>query len=152
MWKACSGQSGLDKKMPPSATPPIPLAIPEGRRALAEMYLDLTLAFHASTVALGEKPGETDANQAAVAVAVMLGHAQGHPMNASQLATRLKMPRTTVMDRLDKLIEIGLIQRIKTRYYLDPVRARDVPYLDDFNLILTRGFAALGPLLSKSDR
>jgi hypothetical protein len=129
-----------------------PLAIPEGRRALAQMWLDLTLAFHATTIPTGEPPGETDANQAVVAVAVMLGHAEGRPMNASELAVRVKMPRSTVTARLDRLIEVGLIQRIEGRYYLDPVRARDVPHLDEFELILSRGIAALAPLLSKSDR
>ncbi|WP_157790502.1 hypothetical protein, partial [Bradyrhizobium japonicum] len=55
---------------------PIPLRLSNARRALAEMFIDLCLAFHATTVPLYQEPGETDANRALVAVAAMLGHAE----------------------------------------------------------------------------
>lgn len=130
----------------------IPLAIPEGRRALAEMFIDLALAFHATTAMPDQAPGEIDANQVLVAVAVMLGHAQAHAMNASEIAARLTMPRTSVLRRLDTLVEGGLIKRVESRYYLEPNRARRAPNRDRFELILSKGFAVLGPLLSKLDR
>jgi biotin operon repressor len=136
--------------MSPSRT--IPLAIPAGRRALAQLYIDLTLAFHATTVPVGETPGETDANQALVAVAVMLGHAEGNAMNATQLASCLHMPRTSILRRLEALIERGLIKRVKTRYYLAPKPAQRVPHRDRFELILSRAIAVLGPRLSKTDK
>lgn len=130
----------------------IPLAIPEGRAALARMYIDLTLAFNATTVPVGDPPGETDANQALVAVAVMLGHAEGHPMNASQIAKCLQMPRTSILRRLEALIAGGLINRVNTRYYLAPKRAKQVPHRDRFELILSKAIAVLDPILSKTDR
>jgi DNA-binding transcriptional ArsR family regulator len=130
----------------------IPLAIPEARRALAEMFVDLALAFHATTVLPDQRPGEIDANESLVAVAVMLGHAEGHAMNASEIAARLTMPRTSVLRRLDALVETGLIKRIESRYYLDPRRARRVPHHDRFELILSKAFAVLGPHLSKLDK
>lgn len=129
----------------------IPLAIPEGRRALSEMFIDLALAFHATTVPVGQEPPETDANTALVAVAVMLGHAEGRPLNASQIAKRIRMPRTTVLRRLEALIKGGLIKRINGKYYLEPDHARHAPHRDRFNLILTKGFAALAPILSEMD-
>lgn len=130
----------------------IALAIPEARRALAQMYIDLTLAFHATTVPLGQHPGNTDANQALVAVAVMLGHAEGRPMTASELATRIKMPRTSVLHRLDALIDAGLITQVGTQYCLTSDRAKNVPHRDTFDLILMRSLTELGPHLSKLDR
>jgi predicted transcriptional regulator len=81
----------------------------------------------------------------------MLGHASGYPMNASQIAARLRMPRTTVMRRLDTLVTRGLLKRIEDHYYLEPKRAACVPMRDHFNLILSKGFAVLGPHLSKMD-
>ncbi|MBR0802813.1 helix-turn-helix transcriptional regulator [Bradyrhizobium japonicum] len=115
------------------------------------MFIDLCLAFHATTVPLDQEPGETDANRALVAVAAMLGHAKGRAMNASEIAVRLNMPRTSVMRRLDVLREQGLLQRIKGRYYLEPHRAAQVPHRDKFTLILAKGFKEIAPLLSEMD-
>ena len=128
--------------------PTIPLRLASARRALAEMYIDLSLAFHATTVPLGDTPPEIDANLALVAVAAMLGHAENHAMNASEIAARLTMPRTSAQRRLDVLVASGLLKRIDGRYYLEPHRAKRVPNFDRFTLILSKGFAVIGPLLS----
>jgi hypothetical protein len=127
------------------------IAIPEARRALATMFIELALAFHATTVPRGDEPGEIDANLALVAVAAMLGHAEGHPMNVSQIATRLRMPRTSALRRLNVLVDSGLLVRINGSYELDPHRARRVPHRDKFELILSRGFEVLGPHLTDLD-
>jgi hypothetical protein len=72
---------------------PIPLALSAERRALARMFIELTLAFHATIFSLDQTPPcEPDANLALVAVAVMLGHAEGYPMTASQIASYVHMP------------------------------------------------------------
>jgi DNA-binding transcriptional ArsR family regulator len=115
------------------------------------MFVELTLAFHATIFPLDQAPSEPDANLALVAVAVMLGHAEGQPMNASQLAAYVQMPRTSVMRRLDALLAHGLIRRIQGKYYLEPARAKGVPHRETFDLILSKGFAVLGPYLSKMD-
>jgi hypothetical protein len=125
--------------------------LPAERRAVARMFIDLTLAFHGTIFPLGQTPSEPDPNLTLVAVAVMLGHAEGRPMNASQIALLLRMPRTSTMRRLDALIASGLILRIKGKHYLEPIRAKRVPHRDKFDLILSRGFAVLGPYLSKMD-
>jgi len=130
---------------------PIELRIREGRRATAEMFVDLCLAFHASAYPVGEEPSETDANLSLVAVAAMLAHAEGHAMNVSELAARLRMPRTSVLRRLNVLVRGGLIVKIEDRYYLEPGRAEHVPYLAKFTLILSKAFAVLGPILSDLD-
>lgn len=132
--------------------PPISLRLKEGRRATAELFIDLCLAFHASAYPVGTEPSETDANLALVATAAMLGHAEGRPMNASEIAARLRMPRTSVLRRLNVLVKGGLLIRIEDRFYLEPDRAERVPYLDKFTLILTKALATLGPILSELDR
>lgn len=129
----------------------IPFAVPECRHALAAMFVDLALAFRAILAPLNQPPGEIDANLTLVAVAVMLGHAEGRPMNASEIAARLLMPRTSALRRLETLTKAGLIERIEGRYYLERDRARHAPHRDRFELIMTRAFAVLGPTLSKLD-
>ncbi|WP_375791148.1 hypothetical protein ACE102_07295 [Bradyrhizobium sp. vgs-9] len=140
----------LEDTSTPSALP-IAIAIPAERRALARMFIELTLAFHATIFPIDDPPTEVDANLALVAVAVMLGHADGLPMTASQLAAFVQMPRTSVLRRLDVLIRHGMILRINDKYYLEPIRAAAVPHRDTFELILSKGFAVLGPYLSKMD-
>ncbi|MET3995068.1 hypothetical protein ABID65_006734 [Bradyrhizobium sp. S3.9.2] len=130
---------------------PIPLKLSEACRALAEMFIDLCFAFHASTHPAGQEPAEIDLNLTLVAVAAMLGHAEGHAMNASEIAARLNMPRTSALRRLDALEDIGLLKRARGRYYLEPYRAAHTPNFDRFALILSKGFAVIGPLLSKLD-
>lgn len=125
--------------------------MPAERRAVARMFVELTVAFNATIFPLDQLPSELDANLALVAVAVMLGHADGRPMTASQIASYVQMPRTSVLRRLDALLAHGLIRRIKRKYYLEPGRAKDVPHRDRFDLILSEGFAVLGPYLSKMD-
>lgn len=130
---------------------PIPLAIADGRRAITRMYIDLTLAFHASIYPPGKAPAEPDCNLVLVAVAVMLGHTD-RPMTASEIAKQVQMPRSTVISRLKTLMQHGLVQRIEHKYYIEPVRAAGVPHRDRFELILSEAFAKLGPLLSESDK
>lgn len=130
---------------------PRPIVIPTARRAVARLFIDLALAFHATTLPLGKPADETDANQALVAVAVMLGHAEGRPMNASQIAACVRMPRTSVLRRLDALVASGLVERTKGTYVLAPHRAMHVPHRKTFDAILSQAFAALGPGLSKMD-
>jgi hypothetical protein len=130
----------------------IPLAISEGRKALARMFIELTLAFHATIYPLGEEPDDLDADLALVGVAVMLGHAEGRAMTGSEIEALLHMPHSTTLRRLRILMERGLIKRIGDRYYLEPERAKHVPHRDRFELILSKAFTVLGPILSEMDK
>ena len=42
----------------------------------------------------------------------------GRPMDLSELSRNLEMPRDTVRRKLQRLIEIGLVERIDHRYYM----------------------------------
>jgi len=54
------------------------------------------------------------------AIEVFVGHAFERPMDLSELSRNLEMPRDTVRRRLQRLIEIGLVERIDHRYYMTP--------------------------------
>ena len=139
-----------------SADTPTPVvAVAAARAALARMFIELARAFHTSTFPLDQEPTEIDADLVLVAVAVLLGHSEGNPMTARCIENLLHMPHSTTLSRLNALVGRGIIvKRANNRYLLDPDRAARVPYLDAFNLILSRAFAVLGPhldLMSKTD-
>jgi DNA-binding GntR family transcriptional regulator len=46
------------------------------------------------------------------------GHAFERPMVLSELSRNLEMPRDAVRRKLQRLIEIGLVERIDHRYYM----------------------------------
>ena len=52
------------------------------------------------------------------AIEVFIGHAFERPMLLSELSRNLEMPRNTVRRKLQRLIEIGLVERIDQRYYM----------------------------------
>ena len=52
------------------------------------------------------------------AIEVFVGHAFERPMDLSELSRNLEMSRDTVRRKLQRLIEIGLVERIDHRYYM----------------------------------
>ena len=52
------------------------------------------------------------------AIEVFVGHAFERPMVLSELSRNLEMPRDAVRRKLQRLIEIGLVERIDQRYYM----------------------------------
>jgi len=51
---------------------------------------------------------------------VFIGHAFERPMALSELSRNLEMPRNIVRRKLQRLIEIGLVECIDHRYYMTP--------------------------------
>ena len=52
------------------------------------------------------------------AIEVFVGHAFERPMVLSELSRNLEMPRGAVRRKLQRLIEIGLVECIDHRYYM----------------------------------
>jgi DNA-binding transcriptional ArsR family regulator len=52
------------------------------------------------------------------AIEVFIGHAFERPMVLSELSRNLEMPRDAVRRKLQRLIEIGLVERIDQRYHM----------------------------------
>src|SRR5215469_8560244 len=51
-----------------------------------------------------------------VGAAVLIGHLEGRPMTASKLAHFVSLPRTTVLRRVDDLIELGHVVKRGQHY------------------------------------
>src|SRR6202023_3661604 len=54
-----------------------------------------------------------------IALCVALGDIDGKPFSVAKIAAYLRVPRTTVIRRLDRLQRWGLIVRRGRRYYMD---------------------------------
>jgi biotin operon repressor len=52
------------------------------------------------------------------AIEVFIGHAFERPVVLSELSRNLEMPRDAVRRKLQRLVEIGLVERIEHRYYM----------------------------------
>ena len=63
------------------------------RAAVMRLYIDLTHAIHDCC---NDSKREIDGSAVLVAAAVLLGHATGRPMNATEIAEVVRLPRTTV--------------------------------------------------------
>jgi hypothetical protein len=113
------------------------------------MFIELNLAFHASISPLDEAPHEPDCDLTLVSVAVMLGHAEGHPMTATEISERIHMPRSSVLTRRadgarpDPAPRGPVLSRTESR------RGGAAPR--PVHLILAKAFAVYGPCLSKMD-
>lgn len=79
-------------------------------RLSIEMLCNLTMPFFA------EDPSPE--TTAMVARAVFIGHMEGRPMSATKIAGFLRMPRTTVLARLKRFVDNGLIYRDGNVYLL----------------------------------
>jgi len=52
------------------------------------------------------------------AIEVFIGHAFERPVVLSELSRNLEMPRDAVRRKLQRLMEIGLVERIDHHYYM----------------------------------
>jgi hypothetical protein len=92
-------------------TKTIPMAHREERRALSKLLIELShVTLHAYKEGHSEKAGY-DGARLLVAAAVIVGHADNKPMNASKISHYLELPRTTVLRKLDELIAAGAVER-----------------------------------------
>src|SRR6185369_10086751 len=128
----------------------IPMALATERHAIARMFVDLSLAFRDSIP--GQSTAAPDANRTLLALTVVMGHASGHPMTATEIAAYVHLPRASVLRGLNALVERNVIERVQHRYYLHRHRAQNPPeYMGKYELILAQAFEVLGPYLSRMD-
>jgi hypothetical protein len=88
------------------------------------------------------------ADELVLIAAVLIGQAEGKPMNASKLATYAGIPRTTVIRKLQALARRGVLERIDSGLYALPDRVvNSAPVLraaDASRKRIRRAAAALG--------
>ena len=83
------------------------------RAHLGRSLLNFMRIAHAPDLTLGEV-----GDLLFTAIEVFIGHAFERPMVLSELSRNLEMPRNAVRRKLQRLIEIGLVECIDHRYYM----------------------------------
>jgi predicted transcriptional regulator len=91
------------------------------RLALAKAYIALTRVMVDSV--FGKKPA--DHSQLLIGSAIMVGHAENRPMNATKIARYVGLPRSTVIRKLNEFLRVGVIARHGNVYLLSEERAHN---------------------------
>jgi CRP-like cAMP-binding protein len=89
------------------------------RLALAKAYISLNRIMSDSV--FGEEPA--DQSLLLIGCAIMVGHAENKPMNATKIAHYIAMPRSTVVRKLNEFLRAGVIARHGNLYLLSKERA-----------------------------
>jgi predicted transcriptional regulator len=91
------------------------------RLALAKAYIALTRVMVDSV--FGEKAA--DHSLLLIGTAIMVGHAENRPLNATKIAHYIGMPRSTVIRKLNEFLRAGVIARQGNVYLLSEERAHN---------------------------
>jgi predicted transcriptional regulator len=91
------------------------------RLALANAYIALTRVMVDSV--FGKKPA--DHSLLLIGSAIMVGHAEDKPMNATKIAHYIGLPRSTVIRKLNQFLKAGVIARDGNVYLLSIERAHN---------------------------
>jgi predicted transcriptional regulator len=91
------------------------------RLALAKAYIALTRVMIDSV--FGDKPA--DHSLLLIGSAIMVGHAENKPMNATKIAQYVGLPRSTVIRKLNEFLRAGVIARHGNVYLLSAERAHN---------------------------
>jgi biotin operon repressor len=87
------------------------------RMVLCRLVIDLLRTLHGSYAPPGE-PFGTRIETFFIAACVAIGDIEGKPFSAAKIAAYMRVPRTTVIRRLNRLQSWGLIDRRGRHYYL----------------------------------
>jgi len=120
------------------------------RTALVRAILDILKL--ASSAYLGHDKLGDSGSDLIVGMAIIIGHADGKPMTATDISNYIGMPRTTVLRRLNLLIANNIVEVIDDRGRLCFVltKINDPKVLDNF-LHIARKAIASADVLSKMD-
>jgi predicted transcriptional regulator len=91
------------------------------RLALAKAYIGLTRVMVESM--FGKNP--VDHSLLLIGTAIMVGHAENKPMNATKIAHYVGLPRSTVIRKLNEFLRVGVIARHGNVYLLSEERANN---------------------------
>ena len=87
------------------------------RLVLCRLMIDLMRGVH-TAYAPASEPFGTRLETFFIGLCVALGHMDGKPFSVAKIAAYMRVPRSTVIRRLDRLQRWGLIYRQGRRYYL----------------------------------
>lgn len=105
------------------------------RLRLAHMLVGMSKMVHASFFGSDGNFG-ADVDAIFIACAVQIGHSEKRPMSATKIAHYLGIPRTTVLRKLDTLIQLNIVERVRHVYFITAERmATDDHIIDGLNKI-----------------
>jgi biotin operon repressor len=87
------------------------------RLVLCRLMIDLMQTVHGAYAPVSE-PFGTRLETFFIGLCVAIGDIDGKPFSIAKIATYMRVPRTTVIRRLDRLQSWGLIDRRGRHYYL----------------------------------
>jgi biotin operon repressor len=87
------------------------------RLVLCRLIVDIMRTVHGAYAPVSE-PFGTRIETFFIAVCVAIGDMDGKPFSVAKIAAYMRVPRTTVIRRLDQLQSWGLIDRRGRHYYL----------------------------------
>jgi hypothetical protein len=87
------------------------------RMVLCRLMIDLMRTVHGAYAPVSE-PFGTRLETFFIGLCVALGDIEGKPFSVAKIAAYMRVPRTTVIRRLNRLQAWGLIKRRDRRYYL----------------------------------
>jgi hypothetical protein len=87
------------------------------RLVLCRLVIDLMRGVH-TAYAPASEPFGTRLETFFIGLCVALGHMDGKPFSVAKITAYMRVPRSTVIRRLDRLQRWGLIYRQGRRYYL----------------------------------
>src|SRR6478736_10546611 len=87
------------------------------RLVLCRLMIDMMRTVHGA-YAPGSEPFGTRLETFYIALCVALGDIDGKPFSVAKIAAYMRVPRTTVIRRLDQLQSWGLIDRRGRHYYM----------------------------------
>ena len=88
------------------------------RLVLCRLMIDMMRTVHGAYAPASESFG-TRLETFFIALCVALGDIDGKPFSVAKIAGYMRMPRTTVIRRLDRLRVWGLIERRGRHYYIN---------------------------------
>jgi biotin operon repressor len=91
------------------------------RLVLCRLMVDIMRTLHGHYVPVSE-PFGTRIETSFIALCVAIGDMDGKPFSVAKIAAYMRVPRTTVIRRLDQLQSWGLIDRRGRHYYLHEKR------------------------------
>ena len=87
------------------------------RMVLCRLMIDLMRTVHGAYAPISE-PFGTRLETFFIGLCVAVGDIEGKPFSVAKIAAYMRVPRTTVIRRLNRLQSWGLIDRRGRRYYL----------------------------------
>lgn len=110
------------------------------RAVIGQLVIDLLRAAHGGRIRLVGNRSKSylaaEIENMLLGWAVLLGHVNGKPKNASEIGRFLGIPRVTAQRKLDELARDGVIARRGSKYLMTESKAGDDEYIDRCLLLI----------------